>query len=58
MLDKLNKVVTGEFARITHKEAVQVLLDSKQKFENLPSFGKDIATEHEKYLVKHFDGPV
>ena len=58
LLDKLNKVISSDFACVTHKEAVQVLLDSKQKFNNLPSFGEDLATEHEKYLVKHFDGPV
>ena len=58
LLAKLNNVVTSEFVRITHKEAVQILLDAKQPFENTPSFKEDLATEHEKYLVKHFDGPV
>ncbi|AIO18258.1 Asparagine--tRNA ligase [Candidatus Izimaplasma bacterium HR1] len=58
LIDKLNKVVTSSFIRITHKEAVQTLLDANEKFENKPSFGEDLATEHEKYLVKHFDGPV
>ncbi|QMS84965.1 asparagine--tRNA ligase [Candidatus Xianfuyuplasma coldseepsis] len=58
LLEKLDKVVNGDFKRITHKEAIQVLLDSKQKFENTPSFSEDLATEHEKYLVQHFDGPV
>lgn len=58
LLEKLDKVLTSDFACVTHKEAVQVLLDSKVKFDNLPSFGEDLATEHEKYLVKHFDGPV
>jgi len=58
LLDKLNKVITSDFVRITHKEAVQTLLDASVKFENLPKFDSDLATEHEKYLVKHFDGPV
>ena len=58
LMDKLNKVMTGSFVRITHKEAVEVLLNSKEKFENLPKYTEDLATEHEKYLVKHFDGPV
>lgn len=58
LLDKLNKVISSDFVRITHKEAVKVLLDSGQKFENLPKYGDDLATEHEKFLVKHFDGPV
>ncbi len=58
LLEKLNKVITSDFVRITHKEAVQTLLDSDQKFEKMPSFEEDLATEHEKYLVKHYDGPV
>lgn len=58
LLTKLQNVVDSNFARITHKEAVQILLDSKESFENTPSFNEDLATEHEKYLVKHFDGPV
>jgi asparaginyl-tRNA synthetase len=58
LLDKLNKVLNSNFSCVSHKEAVQILLDSNQAFENLPSFGEDLATEHEKYLVKHFDGPV
>ncbi len=58
LLEKLNKVMSSDFIRISHKDAVQVLLDSNQKFENKPSFEEDLATEHEKFLVKHFDGPV
>lgn len=58
LLEKLDKVVNSDFKRITHKEAIQILLDSKETFDNTPSFGEDLATEHEKYLVKHFDGPV
>jgi asparaginyl-tRNA synthetase len=55
---KLQKVLQNDFARITHKEAVQILLDAKIDFENKPDFMEDLATEHEKYLVKHFDKPV
>lgn len=58
LLEKLDKVVNGTFVRITHKEAVEALLKADVKFENKPDFGKDLATEHEKYLVQYFDGPV
>ena len=58
LLDKLNSVVSSKFVRITHKEAIEVLMNAKTKFENKPEFGKDLATEHEKYLVAHFNGPV
>ena len=47
------------FVRITHKEAIDILLESKVKFANLPRQGEDLATEHEKYLTEtHFNGPV
>jgi asparaginyl-tRNA synthetase len=61
LLDKLTKVVDSKFATVTHKEAVEVLLEAMtkgQKFENLPKQGDDLATEHEKFLVEHFGGPV
>ena len=59
LLDRLNNVVTKEFIRITHKEAIDILINSKQKFDKLPKHGEDLATEHEKYLTEvHFDAPV
>jgi asparaginyl-tRNA synthetase len=58
LIEKLNKVANSTFTRITHKEAVDVLLKAKSSFEFEPGYNRDLATEHEKYLVKHFDGPV
>jgi len=56
--DKLRKVVTSKFKVVTHHDAIRILKDSSQAFENSPEFGEDLATEHEKFLTKHFDGPV
>lgn len=57
--ERLNIVLNKDFYRITHAEAIDILLNSKEKFENKPVHGKDLATEHEKYLTeKHFDAPV
>ncbi len=56
---RLLHVLTQPFAKVTHKEAINILLDSKEKFENIPKQGQDINTEHEKYLTeKHFKRPV
>ncbi len=55
---KLEKVLNSSFKSVTHKESVDILLNSGEKFENLPKQGEDLATEHEKYLTKYFDGPV
>jgi asparaginyl-tRNA synthetase len=56
--DKLVKVVESKFQTVTHHEAIEILRKEKHQFENEPNFGEDLATEHEKYLTKHFDGPV
>jgi len=55
---KLQKVLKSTFKVVTHKEAIDILLNSDEKFENKPKHGEDLATEHEKHLTKHFDGPV
>lgn len=55
---KLQKVLDSKFKVATHKEAIEILLKSTEKFENKPKQGEDLATEHEKYLTKYFDGPV
>ena len=56
--EKLNKVITSNFTRITHKEAVDILLESKNKWEFTPDYESDIAKEHERYITEHFNGPV
>ena len=59
LTDRLQKVLDKPFARVTHKEAIDILLNSGAKFENTPKHGQDINTEHEKYLTdKHFKSPV
>jgi len=55
---KLEKVVDANFVRITHAKAVSILKEADATFENTPDPLGDLASEHEKYLVKHFDGPV
>lgn len=57
--DKLQKIMNQPFARVTHKKAIDILLNAKVKFENKPIYGQDINTEHEKYLTEvHFKSPV
>jgi asparaginyl-tRNA synthetase len=59
LTEKLKNVLDKPFARISHKEAIELLIQSGVKFENLPKQGQDIATEHERYLTeKHFQSPV
>jgi asparaginyl-tRNA synthetase len=59
LTDRLLKVLNAPFARVTHKEAIDILLESGVKFENTPKHGQDINTEHEKYLTeRYFQSPV
>lgn len=55
---KLEKVVNSKFKRITHHEAIDILLNSKEKWEFIPDYESDIAKEHEKYLTEYFNSPV
>jgi len=57
--EKLKNVLNKPFKRITHYEAIEILKATNHRFEVQPEHGKDIGTEHERYLTeKHFDCPV
>ncbi|MCW3075003.1 MAG: asparaginyl-tRNA synthetase [Flaviaesturariibacter sp.] len=63
LLQKLQFVVDNKFERITYTEAIDILLQSshykKKKFQYDVSWGIDMQSEHERYLVeKHFKKPV
>jgi len=58
LIEKLNKVVNSDFVRITHHEAIDLLLNSGEKWEFTPNYEDDIAKEHEKWLTDHFGAPV
>ena len=57
LIEKLKKVSDCEFKRVTYKECIDILIKSKKKFEFEPTYGIDIAKEHEKYLCEYFDCP-
>ena len=58
LVQKLTKLVNSKFARISHKEVIDILKESKCKWEFEPSYEEDLAKEHEKYITEYFDGPV
>lgn len=63
LLEKLNSVVENKFERITYTEAIDILLQSKpyqkKQFKYDVSWGIDLQSEHERFLVeKHFKKPV
>lgn len=56
--EKLEKLITSKFIRITHKEAIDILKKAKTKWNFIPEYDSDIAKEHEKYLTEYFNCPV
>ena len=59
LLDRLNFVLNNSFVRLKYTEAIDILLQAKKKFEFPVSWGVDLQSEHERYLVEeHFKCPV
>jgi asparaginyl-tRNA synthetase len=59
LIARLNGVIESPFVRLTYTEGVDILMKSGQKFEYPVSWGTDLQSEHERYLVeKHFGKPV
>ncbi|MDI9320524.1 MAG: asparagine--tRNA ligase [Phycisphaerales bacterium] len=63
LIEKLEFVLNNDFERITYTQAIDILLQSpaykKKKFQYDVSWGIDMQSEHERYLVeKHFKKPV
>jgi asparaginyl-tRNA synthetase len=59
LLQRLNFVVSNHFERITYTKAIEILQQSGVSFEFPVSWGMDLQTEHERFLVeKHFKKPV
>jgi asparaginyl-tRNA synthetase len=63
LIEKLELVASQKFERITYTQAIDILLQSpaykKKKFKYDLSWGTDLQSEHERWLVeKHFKKPV
>ncbi|KAM6099718.1 asparaginyl-tRNA synthetase isoform 1-T1 [Theristicus caerulescens] len=51
--DRLEQMLKKKFVTISYNEAVEILKQASQTFSFKPEWGRDLQTEHEKYLVKH-----
>lgn len=56
--EKLEKLVSSKFTRITHHEVIDILKKANIKWEFEPDYEEDIAKEHERYITEYFNGPV
>ncbi|WP_290142959.1 asparagine--tRNA ligase [Paramuribaculum intestinale] len=56
---RLRSIVDSTFVRLTYTDGVKILQESGRKFEFPVSWGIDLQSEHERYLVEeHFKCPV
>ena len=59
LIERLKFITSNKFVRLNYTEAIDILINSGQKFEFPVSWGTDLQSEHERYLVeKHFKCPV
>ncbi|MCI0382139.1 MAG: asparagine--tRNA ligase [Chlamydiae bacterium] len=59
LITRLKQVLTSSFERITYTNAIEILRNSKRKFEFPVAWGMDLQTEHERYLCEeHCKKPV
>ena len=59
LIERLQSVIKEEFVRLDYTSAIDILLKADKKFEYPVSWGIDLQSEHERYLVEnHFKRPV
>ena len=59
LLDRLNHVLTSDFAHVTYTEAVEILEKHNDQFDYKVFWGCDLQTEHERFLTEQeFKRPV
>jgi len=59
VLETLDNVLNNEFIRLPYTEAIELLEQSGKKFEYPHEWGRDLQSEHERYLTEeHFQQPV
>ena len=59
LLETLRNITDNQFIRLPFAEAVEILIKSGQKFEYPVEQGRDLQSEHERFLTEqHFRQPV
>ncbi len=59
LMKTLESILKGEFVRLPYTEAVEILNSCGKKFEFTIAYGKDLQSEHERYITEeHFGKPV
>lgn len=59
VLETLKNIIEHDFLRVPYTEAIELLEKSGKTFEYPVSWGKDLQSEHERYLTEeHFKQPI
>ncbi len=59
VLEVLHNITQHDFIRVPYTEAIQILADSGQEFEYPIEWGRDLQSEHERFLTEqHFKQPI
>ena len=57
VLATADNIINNQFERITYTDAIALLEKADTKFEYPVSWGKDLQSEHERYLCEQFQKP-
>ncbi len=56
---RIDGILAADFIRLPYGEAVEILTAAKRKFDHAPAWGRDLQSEHERYITEeHFKRPV
>ena len=59
LIERLDQVLTSEFVRLSYGDAIEILQAAGRSFEYAPEWGRDLQSEHERFLTEeHCKGPV
>ena len=58
VVDRLQHVVDTPFERMDYGDAIAILERSGEDFEFPVAWGRDLQSEHERYLTAHVGGPI
>ena len=57
-ISTIDDIINSSFEHITYTEAVEILSKAREGFEFPVAWGKDIQSEHERYICAYFKRPV
>ena len=59
LMQTLKNIADNDFLRLPYTEAIDILKTANRSFEFAPEWGKDLQSEHERYLTEqHFKKPI